>query len=278
MRYIKVMLSGMYVVMCACSAQNPGGEACDARDQCASGFSCLTIEQGSEVGTCLRECDLSRSTLCEDGSVCSPVDASGVQGACNVIGGPKQIGQACERNGDCVVGAVCLEDVLKNAVGHCWQVCQPDDVMSCSAYDSCKPYGADGVAICQPGVLGACDVEACLDGFACGTARADATLQEQAVFADRCTISGCIDDADCPSGSMCRDFHGTYDQAAAIFAAASPQASLGRYCYASCAEQDACGVRALHECLDMQACEKLDEGSEVCKGFVGEESLCVPTL
>lgn len=257
----------------------PSGEACGARDQCEQNHACISLEQESEEGVCLEQCDPNTTRLCGDGSVCN--ELSDGQGVCNQIGGEKLAGQACIGSNDCEVGAVCLQDVSGDAVGYCWRACEVDGASVCPQDQTCKSYGADGFSVCQPDLLGFCGVdidgEVCAQGYECGVSPNTTSTQEFTAFAARCNISGCAEDSDCPQGSMCRDFHGTYSRDDASFLAPTANASSARYCYADCQGQDACGAVPLYECMDASSCAGL-EGEQACTAFVGEAALCVPTF
>lgn len=274
------MAWGVMMGLVACSAgPTSPGESCDERAPCPQGLACVSLEPDGVMGVCLDRCDPSLERLCDDGSVCSTY--SGSRGVCNQVGGATKTGQACAASGECEVGAVCLEDISGEAAGHCWRACDPENPATCTPAQECKAYGAGGLAVCQERLLAACRTgdaeERCAEGYACGVSPDVRTVQEFTAFASRCTISGCMQDTDCPTDSVCRQFNGHYDAAMKSFTPPTREAATQRYCYATCEGQDACGVLSLYTCLSSRQCDA-STNAALCKAFLDDASLCVPDM
>ena len=82
----------------------------------------------------MRSCDMSRVTVCNDGTACLPLDGSGT-GAC-YLGGSVPIGQSCMYDTDCTRTAICVSGSFSS---ECVVGCNADGTHPCSSGFSCLP-------------------------------------------------------------------------------------------------------------------------------------------
>lgn len=107
------------------------GQRCadSASTDCAPALSC-TVADGRGA-TCMADCDLRTTRLCEGGAVCLATMAPGRPADLGVcyLGGSTAIGAACTADRECALGAVCVDagtQVCRQACGVGLEsVCEP---------------------------------------------------------------------------------------------------------------------------------------------------------
>jgi MYXO-CTERM domain-containing protein len=188
-----------------CNPTNPG--ACNACYDTGSGGICgcpgEVVSTGQECGqlasglkicttgnacvgtpkTCRAKCDLNNAGSCPSGQACQSVDG---QAVCIATNSPGQRCSACQTNGACAQGYVCVN-------GRCYEPCDP----TFPACNSCVDAAA-GVGIC------ACDDQLSGPGQGCGLIAGEvyACAQGSTCVDGTCRMQ-CSDDSHCGVGDVC---------------------------------------------------------------------------
>lgn len=176
---------------------------CDAADDCTEGFDCVPQPTSGRAGACLPRrppvvpedpgashtdglaaaCEDDGD--CDDGLVCLSSDADPF----GLGGGPPEgyCSLPCEAAEDCPPGSGCAQT---DGGGYCFATCDPEDSDACGGRETapCTPFGT--VGICEPD---------CSDDAQCGERVCDVD-QGLCVDAPDVPEPGCSGDDDCEEG------------------------------------------------------------------------------
>lgn len=212
------------------------GQTCDAQNLCATGLTCVVLQQGATSGICFRRCT---NGVCPSGDTCYPLtngeDAclctsdkdcaqSGqtcTQNQCQQGGsGPtytKKLGEACNAQTLCVQGLTCVVTQQGSTSGTCFNTC-PNDTCSdgnkcyalnngekaclCLSDQDCNGKSCQGNTCQGGGNQGPAgkEGEACGPGGACETGLT--CLQDPNTPQSLC-IRPCQSDTNCTNGWVC---------------------------------------------------------------------------
>ncbi|TNE48829.1 MAG: matrixin family metalloprotease [Deltaproteobacteria bacterium] len=131
------------------------GQSCDAQNLCATGLTCVLLQQGATTGVCFRRCTngvcptgdtcypLSNgedACLCTSNSDCNQQGQTCTQSQCSNGGGnptnTKKLGEVCDAQNLCVQGLTCVVTQQGSTTGVCHNTC-PND--TCSDGNKCYP-------------------------------------------------------------------------------------------------------------------------------------------
>ncbi len=145
-----------------CIKSSGEGGICGQQTSCDQGLVCLILTQGSESGTCHKECDPQQTSPCGAEKIC--LDLKEGQGACF---NASSEGEPCGKSTACQKDHICLVQKAGEDNGICFKSCQPGpSTGQCLSTQICLELSSPGQGVCY---LAADENEICGKGVACNS-------------------------------------------------------------------------------------------------------------
>lgn len=173
------------------------GEPCMFPSDCLEGLVCAGSQ---DAFRCMKRCDVP-GALCDTGEVCTALAGTDASNAICYLGGSVDVGERCDTNLECELGALCFGAAQDR---YCLEACAVGQEECDSPRDACTIPEGNTTGYCQSQVGSSClDSTKCsANRLECSTAYMQDTNSLQYLFTSpACTTTACTVGQSCAQGS-----------------------------------------------------------------------------